>query len=613
MLDYHSFSSNRMLRPCLIVAALAVFFMTAGPVFGQLTQQDIEELRERGKRNGWTFEVGESEATQRPMSELCGMKEPPDWRENAHFEPFLATSSMSLPSYFDWRDSAGVTPIRNQGGCGSCWAFATVGALECNIKIVDGVEEDLSEQWLVSCNHDGYDCGGGWWAHHYHMNDTDPCGDSGAVYESEFPYQAADLPCNCPYGEHEYFIDDWGFVGQEWQIPSIDQMKQAILTYGPISVAVYVNDAFQSYRSGVFNDCEDLSINHAVVLVGWDDNQGTDGVWFLRNSWGTTWGEGGYMKIEYGCSRIGYNASYIDYRGRIRISADTTCGPMPLDVQFSAVTGFPVDTWTWDFGDGDSAFVQNPPHTYDETGIYDVTIQTEGGGEIRTNTRYDYIVVHADTIHGSTAMGNPDTQVEVTLTANNTIPIHYLKIPVEYPNGFNLDFDSFSTVGCRTSYFETQEYLHYDPVWGQRITVKLISSEIGTSPDLSPGQGAVLKLHFTIPAGAAIGETAPIILDGYNDYLPEYQAPVAIYAIESNPGQVVVSGGCCAHRGDINHDDQIDMLDILYFVEWMWQGGTGIPCEEEGDVNNDDQTDSLDLTFLVDFFWMGGDSPPACD
>jgi hypothetical protein len=98
-----------------------------------------------------------------------------------------------------------------------------------------------------------------------------------------------------------------------WSAPTPAQLKQAIYDHGPLNVTVYVNTAFQAYHEGVFNACESQIINHAVVLVGWDDNQGPEGVWILRNSWGTNWGEGGYMRIAYGCCRVGYAATYVNY------------------------------------------------------------------------------------------------------------------------------------------------------------------------------------------------------------------------------------------------------------------------------------------------------------
>jgi len=105
----------------------------------------------------------------------------------------------ALPAAFDWRDHGGVTSVKDQGSCGSCWAFGTVGPLEANIKIKDGVEKDLSEQYLLSCNTDDWDCGGGWWAHDYHEWKKPPGeSEAGAVFEADSPYVASDTPCNGP-------------------------------------------------------------------------------------------------------------------------------------------------------------------------------------------------------------------------------------------------------------------------------------------------------------------------------------------------------------------------------------------------------------------------------
>jgi C1A family cysteine protease len=286
-----------------------------------LSRADIDSLRKQGEAEGWTFTVGENPATQYSLDQLCGMKPPDHWWVGAKFNPFLSPSPSpkSLPTAFSWCDSAGgCPPVRNQGSCGSCWAFSTVGALECNIKIKDKVTVDLSEQWLVSCNTDDWGCGGGWWAHDYHQWKTDPCGGTGAVLESNFPYTATDASCNCPY-PHDYLIQDWGFVGSSYGVPTVGAIKQAILDYGPVSVTVYVNSAFQAYTGGVFNGCASGDVNHGVVLVGWDDDQGTAGVWIMRNSWGSGWGEGGYMRIPYNCSNIGYAACYVVYAGTAQL------------------------------------------------------------------------------------------------------------------------------------------------------------------------------------------------------------------------------------------------------------------------------------------------------
>jgi len=282
---------------------------------------DCNKYSEEISGEEWTNTVGENLAEKYPIDQLCGLVEPDDWYVNAKFDP--CTPRDDLPDAFDWREEVdgGLPSIKNQGSCGSCWAFGTVASLECNIKIIDGVEVDLSEQWLVSCNQDGYSCSGGWWCHDYFMEDgkTDPCGDSGAVLEEYFPYTATNAPCDCPY-PHDYFIEDWAYVGDPNGVATVEEIKQAIYDYGVVSVAVCVNTAFSEYSGGIFSGPTCSSINHAVALVGWDDNQGTSGVWFLRNSWGTGWGEDGYMRIEYGVCDVGYRTVRIKYRDALKIN-----------------------------------------------------------------------------------------------------------------------------------------------------------------------------------------------------------------------------------------------------------------------------------------------------
>jgi predicted secreted protein len=233
----------------------------------------------------------------------------------------------ALPTSFDWRAMGGVTPIKDQGACGSCWAFGTVCPLEANIKIKDGVTVDLSEQFLVSCNVEPsmWGCDGGWWAHDYHWNKVAPGNsEAGAVLESEFPYQASDVPCcgSCPYS-HPYKLSSWSCLGKTGTPPDcctgsilpINEIKEAIMTYGPISAGVCIGPDFQDYTGGIFETDQYCwgGINHAVCLVGWDDTQGNNGVWILRNSWREGWGENGYMRIGYGIASVGQCANYIIY------------------------------------------------------------------------------------------------------------------------------------------------------------------------------------------------------------------------------------------------------------------------------------------------------------
>jgi predicted secreted protein len=223
--------------------------------------------------------------------------------------PALAFEEVvALPASFNWCDQNGCTPIKNQGGCGSCWAFATVGPLESNLRIQQGLTTNLSEQYLVSCNTEGWDCSGGWWAHDYHQwKYAYKESQAGAIQESSFPYVAANAACGGPY-VHPHKITSWAYVGNDYSVPSVEAIKKAIHNYGPVAAAIYVGSDFQSYRGGIFSSTQTGVVNHGIVLTGWDDGLG---VWILRNSWGTGWGESGTMKIRYGISQVGYAASYV--------------------------------------------------------------------------------------------------------------------------------------------------------------------------------------------------------------------------------------------------------------------------------------------------------------
>lgn len=236
----------------------------------------------------------------------------------------LTIVNQGLPSVFDWCRQNGCTAVKDQGNCGSCWAFATVGPLESLIKIYDETSVDLSEQYLISCNLEGWGCDGGNWAHDYHQwKMADGEYEAGAVMESDFTYTASDAACDPPH-DKAYQIDSWEFVcGNAYCQSTVAQLKQAIYDHGPLTVAVCVNRAFQDYKGGVFNGPGCNSLNHGVALVGWDDN---DGCWIMRNSWGAGWGESGYMRIKYGVSGIGSEASYVVYNGSSNPEPDPEAG-----------------------------------------------------------------------------------------------------------------------------------------------------------------------------------------------------------------------------------------------------------------------------------------------
>jgi len=224
--------------------------------------------------------------------------------------PSAEAAAGELPSRYDFCQSVGCTPIKDQGQCGSCWAFATVGVVEQIIWQKDGQPRDISEQYLVSCNRNGWGCDGGWVAFDLFI-DSIPAGElgAGAVYEADFPYDASELGCNPPH-QHQEKLVSYAPLGSA----AVTDIKNAILVHGPVWTAVCADSSFSYYRSGVFGGSGCTSINHGIVLVGWDDGDG-QGYWIVRNSWGAGWGEAGYMRIRWGANAIGsrdhnYYASY---------------------------------------------------------------------------------------------------------------------------------------------------------------------------------------------------------------------------------------------------------------------------------------------------------------
>ncbi|CAI5799166.1 cathepsin L1-like [Podarcis lilfordi] len=211
---------------------------------------------------------------------------------------FQKSDNPSLPSSVDWRSKGYVTPVKDQGSCGSCWAFSATGALEGYLARTTGRLVSLSEQNLVDCSwkQGNQGCNGGWpsWAFQYVMD------NHGLDSEQSYPYVGQDLACT--YKSADLAVRINGYV----DIPSNDEaaLQEAVATYGPVTVALDASD-FHFYSSGVFDypNCG-TSLNHAVLAVGYGTQNGTP-YWIIKNSWGPEWGEGGYILLKRGSNQCG--------------------------------------------------------------------------------------------------------------------------------------------------------------------------------------------------------------------------------------------------------------------------------------------------------------------
>ncbi|RYY70750.1 MAG: hypothetical protein EOO13_05510 [Chitinophagaceae bacterium] len=226
-------------------------------------------------------------------------------------------------------------PIRNQGSCGSCWAFAVAGITEISLKNRFNEEVDLAEQNLIDCASPFVDGCGGLFAESpmIHLQDV------GTVVEDGYPYMAADRgSCTNIFGMYEkkYNIRAWGYAG----IPvltfapnSVAEIKAAIRSHGAVATCVAATPLFQNYQEGVFNEIApgaSYNLNHAVIIVGWDDCKGA---WRVRNSWGRSWGEDGYMWIKYGYNGIGSNTTWVEAKDPDPASAPPNAFGNSTDVE----------------------------------------------------------------------------------------------------------------------------------------------------------------------------------------------------------------------------------------------------------------------------------------
>jgi len=245
-------------------------------------------------------------------------------------ERFMATQP---PAAFDWRNVNGksyVSEVKDQGQCGSCWTFSTTGAIESAYAISKNTTATLllSEQAIVDCsqncsNVDGQSvcnqgCDGGWpWA-----AVTDVIRWGGLPTEDDYPYTATDGSCVLPGKKVNAAPASYTCLsGPDQQKGPADEAKlmpNVLMSSGPLSIALDAT-MFQFYYSGVMSpffpnwECDPTSLDHAVLLIGWGSETsmiwGEQPYWIVKNSWGSDWGESGYVRMYRGEGLCGLNAA----------------------------------------------------------------------------------------------------------------------------------------------------------------------------------------------------------------------------------------------------------------------------------------------------------------
>lgn len=259
-----------------------------------LFQGSIAKVDELNSRNS-TFTAGlnhMSDWTTAEYNSQLGLKDMDVTPEEAIW-PFRGTSNAAGK---DWRDVAGVvTPVKDQGQCGSCWAFSATEAIESAYVIAGNEQVIMAPQELVDCSKglfSNHGCSGGWYYYAYKWLSSHK-----TMKEDDYPYFSGTTgkEGKCQYDEAKGVTN----VSSYKQVSKDTESIKAAIEIGPVNVAVAAgNDIFRNYSSGIITEADGCptNIDHAIVAVGYG-YEGTQGYYIVRNSWNTTWGDAGYIKL----------------------------------------------------------------------------------------------------------------------------------------------------------------------------------------------------------------------------------------------------------------------------------------------------------------------------
>jgi cathepsin L/cathepsin K len=328
--------------------------------------------------------------------------------------------NSDTPATFSWLSVEGLdwtTRAKNQGNCGSCWLFASMGAFESVINIREDcsvLNPDLSEQYVLSCLPEAGSCNGGNVENcvYYFIMNTSAAGNfhNGVITDECFRYNSSFSyipPCsNKPVNWQDFLVPILAY-NESWMDVSnpelTDIIKSTVFEKGPVMAYYWVTERFQrwgalhkddgEYYPDFDENCPNY-VNHAITIVGWKDDPSIDngGYWICKNTWGENWGYKGFFNLEYDCLNMGAFVAWVDYDPvsmdwpPVADAGGFYQGESGTAIEFDGDQSVDAEgdivQYSWDFGDGTRGSGSKVSHTYADSGIYAVLLTvTDNSGQ----------------------------------------------------------------------------------------------------------------------------------------------------------------------------------------------------------------------------------------